>query len=87
MSSRPARVCVKFRIGRLGDVMKAMIYFTLQTMIGLAVGGDGTEPRSRLARKSIGPHFFHSKRYLPDPIPPPPPVRGGGGKPLIRIAS
>jgi hypothetical protein len=62
--------------GRLVGEMTADL-FPLQTMIGLADGSESAEPRSRLAGKYIGPHFFHSKRYRPHP--PPPPVRGGGG--------
>ena len=53
-------------------------------MIGLAVGGDSTEPRGRLARKYIRPIFFTLNEFGPIHSPPPP-VRGGGERDIVPI--
>jgi len=60
----------------MGSEMAANL-FTHQTMIGLADGGDSTEPQSRLARKNLRHTIFTLNENELTPHPPPP-VRGGG---------
>ena len=54
--------------------------FRLQTMIGLADGGDSKEPRGRFERKKFGLLFHPIKRYGTTPHPHPQCGEEGGLK-------